>query len=308
MEDPVSIGFVGIGNMGRPMASRLVAAGFGVTVFDLDARAQQSFVADSKCRGAESLGELASLSRMVIVMLPDGKVVRRAVLGDGTCDCLAPSMNPGSVLVDMSSSSPTGTQDLGGRLAEMGIHMVDAPVSGGVSGAEAGTLAIMAGGDLEVVESCRPVFEAMGNRLFHTGGLGSGHALKALNNMLSAAGLIAAAEVLLVGRRFGLEPGVMIKVLNASTGRNNSTEKKFDRFVFSRSFNSGFSLDLMLKDLTTAVDLARDMQTPLIFGSLCRELCAAARAGLGGNPDHTDVVRWFEQLAHEALGSDGGKR
>jgi 3-hydroxyisobutyrate dehydrogenase len=214
-------------------------------------------------------------------MLPDGHVVRRVVLGEGEegDDRLLGSMRQGAILIDMSSSSPTGTQALGKILA------LDAPVSGGVSRAENGTLAIMVGGDAAVVKGCRPLFEAMGERLFETGALGSGHAMKALNNLVSAAGLIAAAEALLIGHRFGLEPTVMIDILNASTGRNNSTENKFKQHILSRAFNSGFSLDLMVKDLTTAVDLARETRTPAVFSAACRELWAAALSRLENEAD-----------------------
>jgi 3-hydroxyisobutyrate dehydrogenase len=142
----------------------------------------------------------------------------------------------------------------------------------------------------------------MGNRILFSGPLGSGHAVKALNNMLSAAGLIAATEMLLVGRRFGVDPKVMNEILNASTGRNNSTENKVERYILSRSFSSGFSLDLMVKDLNTAMDLSRELEVPTFLSSCCRDLCAAARQSLGKGLDHTDVVRWFEQLAQTRLG------
>jgi len=306
VEQPKNIGFVGLGKMGWPMAVHLTKAGFEVTVLDVDAERQKAFVSQHPCKGAGSFAEVGASSDLVVTMLPDGKVVRRAVMAESGEDCLAGSMARGSILVDMSSSSPTGTRELGRELAAMGIEMVDAPVSGGVGKAESGTLAIMAGGNYEAVQRCKPVFQCLGNKVFFTGQLGSGHAVKALNNMLSAAGLIAAAEVLLVGRRFGLEPATMLEVLNSSTGRNNSTENKFEKFVFSRLFNSGFSLDLMVKDLTTAVDLARDTQTPFIFSSLCRELCAGARTTLGEDLDHTDVVRWFEELAKTTLGAGKG--
>src|SRR5690606_35558380 len=133
-------------------------------------------------------------------------------------------------------------------------------------------------------------------RVFRTGPLGSGHAMKALNNFVSAAGLLAAAEALLVGRAFGLDPDTMVDVLNASTGRNNSTENKFKQYILSRTFDSGFSLDLMLKDLTTAVDLGRKIGMPALFGASCRELWAAAHCSLEQGADHTSVVQWLEEL------------
>jgi 3-hydroxyisobutyrate dehydrogenase len=204
----------------------------------------------------------------------------------------------------MSSSAPVGTAALGRRLAEHGIGMLDAPVSGGVPRAEDGTLAIMVGGDSALVERWRPLFAAMGEHVFATGPLGSGHAVKALNNLVSAAGLVAAAEALLVGRRFGVDPGVMLDVFNASTARNNSTERKFRPFVFSRSFASGFSLDLMVKDLGTAVDLAAATGTPVRLGAACHDLWASAQAELDAGADHTEVVRWLEHAAGTSLGEE----
>lgn len=303
MKRLTQVGFIGLGNMGQPMAARLTEAGFNLTVYDINPQAQQTFLDHHGGHGASSLGQLGSSTEVVITMLPDGNVVRRVTLGDGQEDQhqLLGSMQKGSILIDMSSSSPTGSRDLGSILSQHGIRMLDAPVSGGVPRAVDGTLAIIVGGDASVVEYCRPLFEAMGTQLFETGALGSGHALKALNNLVSAAGLIAAAEALLIGRRFGLDPTVMIDVLNASTGRNNSTEKKFKPFILSRRFDSGFSLDLMLKDLTTAVKLARETGTPAVFSGVCRELWAAARSVLEAESDHTAVVRWFEEMAKTEL-------
>ena len=304
MDRPNKVGFIGLGNMGRPMAANLLKAGFTLIVLDANAGAQQAFVGQYGGTPASSLSALGAHCEVLITMLPDGHVVRRVVLGgegDGD-DRLLGSMRKGTILIDMGSSSPTGTQALGQVLAQHGISMLDAPVSGGVSRAEKGTLAIMVGGETAVVERCRPLFEVMGERVFETGVLGSGHAIKALNNLVSAAGLIAAAEALLIGHRFGLVPTVMIDVFNASTGRNNSTENKFKQFVLSRAFNSGFSLDLMVKDLTTAVDLARETKTPAVFSAACRELWAAALSRLKNGADHTAVVRWFEELAEAQLG------
>lgn len=297
METAPRIGFVGLGNMGFPMAGRLAEADFALSVYDLSPKVQQRFLDEHEASGAGSPAEAAKDCQVVITMLPDGKSVTRVALGEGGNGGVVKVMAPGSILVDMSSSAPMGTVQLGEALKAQGIHLIDAPVSGGVPKAKDGTLAIIAGGDSAVVELCQPVFDVLGGRTFHSGPLGSGHAVKALNNMLSAAGLVAAAEVLLVGRRFGVEPAVMNDILNASTGRNNSTENKMAQHVFSRSFSSGFSLDLMVKDLTTAADLARELGVPTVLSQTCRELWAAARASLGSGVDHTDVVRFFEQLA-----------
>ena len=315
MSQSTPLGFVGIGNMGVPMAAHLLAAGYDLLVYDVRSEVAQGFVGAHGGRRSDSLAEMAESASIIITMLPNSDIVEQVVLGGGghSKDRLIDALTPGKIIIDMSSSAPTRTVALGARLAELGIELVDAPVSGGVMRAEDGTLTIMAGGRPEVVAEVRPVLQAIGERIFETGTLGSGHAMKALNNMVSAAGLIAAAEALLIGRRFGLEPEVMIDVLNASTGRNNSTEKKFRQFVLSRSFASGFSLDLMLKDLTTAVKLGHDTDTPAPLSALCRELWAAADSQLGKGADHTAVVRWLEALAEVSLestpaGEDGPAR
>jgi 3-hydroxyisobutyrate dehydrogenase len=295
------IGFIGLGNMGSPMASRLLAAGYSLSVYDLKSDVQASFLKDRSAAGMDTLTEVAKNSDLIITMLPDGRAVSAVVLGAQGSEGMLDAMSAGTVLIDMSSSSPTGTQKLGRLLASREILMIDAPVSGGVPKAQSGELSIIAGGKAELIERCRPIFEVLGSRIFHSGPLGSGHAVKALNNMCSAAGLIAAAEVLLVGQKFGINPGVMNDILNASTGRNNSTENKMAQYVFSRSFSSGFSIDLMVKDLTAATDLAREMGIPALFSSACRELWVAAQSGLESGVDHTGVVRWFEELAQLRL-------
>lgn len=298
------VGFVGLGKMGSPMATRLVRAGFPVVPFDADRESLRHFVEQHGSDGATALADVPRDCEVVITMLPNGDIVRRVVLGEpeGAGDRLLGSMRRGAVLIDMSSSSPTGTQALGRSLADHGIDMLDAPVSGGVPRAVSGTLSIMVGGDAAVIARCRAALAPLGEHIFETGPLGSGHAMKALNNLVSAAGLVATAEALLIGRRFGLDPVVMIDVLNASTGRNNSTENKFKQFVLSRSFASGFSLDLMVKDFSAAVELARATETPASFSAACRDLWAAARAQLEDGADHTAVVRWLEVLAQTTLG------
>jgi 3-hydroxyisobutyrate dehydrogenase len=317
MTSALRVGFVGLGHMGRPMAGRLADAGFTLAVFDARSAAVESFVERyPRVRATAALGPLARASDVVITMLPNGQAVRQVVLGAGgprgasatdqpdggeTAGRLIDALAPGSILADMGSSSPVGTRELGEVLAERGVTMLDAPVSGGVKRAETGKLAIMVGGDAPAIERCRPLFAALGEQVFATGPLGAGHALKALNNLVSAAGLIASAEALLIGRRFGLDPALMVDVFNASTARNNSTENKMKQYVLSETYASGFSLELMVKDLTTAIELAQHTETPSPFSATCRELWAAARSELEDDADHTAVVRWFERLARTKL-------
>jgi 3-hydroxyisobutyrate dehydrogenase len=300
---PVCIGFVGLGKMGHPMARNLARAGYRIVAHDVD---RDALKRARDTTGAEAPGSLkgtAERCEAVITMLPDGEAVRAVLLGaDGAVDCLLAGFSRGSLLIDMSSSSPVDTRELGARLAERGVAMLDAPVSGGVRKAVEGTLSIMAGGDPQSIARCRPIFGAMGKQIFLTGPLGSGHAMKALNNYVSAAGLVAAAEGVLAAQRFGLDPGNVVDILNASTGMNNSTLNKFHQFILSRAFDSGFSLDLMVKDLKIALEVARSTGSPAPLAGACLEAWTDAQAALGPGLDHTAVVRYWEKLAGTELG------
>ncbi len=300
---PARIGFVGLGKMGHPMARNLARAGYRIVAYDVDRNALTRACETTGVEAGESLRAIASRCEAVITMLPDGNAVRAVVLGpNGAEDCLLAGFRRGGVLIDMSSSSPLGTRALGARLAERGVAMLDAPVSGGVRKAIEATLSIMLGGDAQSIARCRPILEAMGRQIFLTGPLGSGHAMKALNNYVSAAGLVAAAEGVLAAQRFGLDPGNVVDILNASTGMNNSTLNKFHQFILSRAFDSGFSLDLMVKDLKTALEVARSTGSPAPLAGACLEAWTEAQAALGPGLDHTAVVRYWEKLAGTELG------
>ena len=264
--------------------------------------AVRSFLAahPSMASAPATLADLALSVDAVITMLPDGKIVREVLLGEAG---LAASLKSNTVVVDMSSSDPIGTRDLGAQLAERGIRLIDAPVSGGVKRAEDGSLATMVGGDAEIIGRTRALLEAMAKQIFLTGPLGSGHAMKALNNLVSAAGLWIAAEALFIGKQFGLAPDTMIDVLNASTGRNNSTENKFKQQILSRGFASGFSLGLMAKDLRIANDLAVATGSFAPLPQECAALWNDAARRLGGAADHTAVVQVLEQAAGQQLSS-----
>ena len=287
------IAFIGLGMMGLPMASLLVSKGFVTRGADLSGDARAAFSAAGG-RAFADAREAASGADLVITMLPDGKVVRAALLGEAG---LAGVLAPGTRIIDMSSSAPLGTTQLGEDLAAHGLRLVDAPVSGGVRRAINGTLAIMAGGAEADVATVRPVLDALGQSVFATGPLGSGHAMKALNNYVSAAGLAAAAEAVLVAKRFGLDPNVAVDVLNASTGRNNSTEVKMKQFILSDTFGSGFSLALMAKDLRTAADLADQLDLPVPMIQSMAALWEDAKGDLDAGADHTEIYRYLARLA-----------
>jgi 3-hydroxyisobutyrate dehydrogenase len=287
---PERVGFVGLGNMGAPMAVRLARAGYGLIVADASADAVARFTSEVRCERASSLRELGASCRVIITMLPDGKVVRQVLLGP---DGVVAGLGPESVVIDMSSSSPVGTRELSGELVARRIALIDAPVSGGVRKAVDGTLAIMVGGDGAVVKRCGALLEVLG-RVFATGATGSGHAMKSLNNYLSAANLAVAAEAMLAGERFGLDPAVMISILNASTGRNSATEHKYPSFVLPRNFASGFALGLMAKDLRLALELARATDAPASLLAACSQLWSDAEGELGFRADNTEIVKYLE--------------
>lgn len=286
-----TVAFIGLGQMGRPMAALLARAGYPLRLCDANREAAEAVAAGSATACA-SAAEAARGAAILITMLPDGKIVRDVLLGAGRA---ADALERGAVVIDMSSSDAVGTRELGQALAAKGLTLIDAPVSGGVKKAIDGTLSIMAGGDATTIERVRPVLEKMGSRIFLTGPLGSGHAMKALNNYVSAAGLAAAAEALVVGERFGLDPAAMTDILNASTGRNNTTEVKVKQFMLSGAYNSGFSLGLMAKDLATAASLADAVGVAAPFAHQCADLWREASKELGGGADHTEMYRFTQK-------------
>lgn len=295
------VGFIGLGRMGRPMAGHIANAGFSLVVLDADPNAAAETASETAGSVAEDAAALAGACEIVVTMLPNGSIVRNVALGTDTSPGLVDGFSPGSILIDMSSSAPSGTAALAEDLETRGFHLIDAPVSGGQSRAVEGTLSLMVGGADDVIDRCMPILEPMSSGIFRTGKPGTGHAMKALNNMLSACGLLAAAEVLATGQKFGLDPGIMLEVLNASTGMNHATQNKYRQFVLPRSFGSKFAMDLMVKDLDTAMGVARETETPVPFLSLCREISATALANLEDvqdpdGPDHTELARWVEQL------------
>ncbi len=295
MTDRQRIGFVGLGNMGAPMARRLAQGGFDVLAHDI--RTEIAAALSGEQAGIETVTELGALGEAcgtVITMLPDAAAVRQVVLGETGRDGLAGSLARGSVVIDMSSSAPAATLALGDALQTLGIYLVDAPVSGGVARARDGSLTIMAGGPVGRIESLAPVFACLG-QVQRTGDLGSGHAMKALNNYVSAAGLLAVCEALIIARRFGLDPKVANDVLKSSTGRNNTTDRKVEAFMLNRSFDSGFALALLRKDVGMAQGLANALALDPPWLQACKGLLDEAAGALGETADHTEAFAFLER-------------
>jgi 3-hydroxyisobutyrate dehydrogenase len=278
-----TVGFIGLGVMGQLMAANLEAAGFTVQSFDLNRKGNRNS-ARAAAEGADAL----------ITMLPDGDAVRDAVL-----DAL-PGLQPGAVVVDMSSSDPAGTRALGKALEAKGIGMVDAPVSGAKFKAKDGTLAIMVGGEKEAFAKVLPALQKMGNQIFHVGPLGAGHAVKALNNYLGAAGTLAGFEALLIAQAFGLDPVPMMDAINASTGRNSTTARKIPQDVLTGAFASGFKLALMTKDVGIAAELARGLKLKTPFLKETLKHWKAAQKKLPREADHTEIYKYQRRLSKKS--------
>ena len=286
---PSRVAVIGLGNMGIPMALCLGRAGFDVTAFDVSETARKKF-ADAGGKVAASGEAAVAKAAAVITLLPDGKIVKAAL------EPLRGKIERGAVILEMSSSDPIGTQQLGESFIKAGVDFIDAPVSGGVKRAVDGTLSIMAGGDPATIDRVGPVLSAMGRTVFRTGKLGSGHAMKALNNYVSAAGLVAAVEATMIGEKFGLDPQLIADTLNASTGRNNTTEVKLKQFIISRTFGAGFPLKLMAKDVRTADNLAHAMKVASPLADFCADLWDEASRTLDDKADHTAIGMHIEKL------------
>ena len=287
------IGFIGLGAMGWPMASCLLKAGHTVAPYDVRADQVDRFLAEVGGTRVASLAELGRIADVVITILPTSAIVEKVLFAP---DGIAGALRKGAVVIDMTSGIPGETVRFAGQLARQGVTLFDAPVSGGVPRARTGQLTIMAGGDAAAIDATQPILAAMGS-VIRTGSIGSGHAMKALNNLVSAGGFLIGIEALLIGAKFGIDAGTMVDILNASTGMNNSTQKKFRQYVLSRKFDSGFSIELMVKDLSIALEVARSGGVSTPFAALCREMWAGASALLGPGADHTAVARLSETLA-----------
>jgi len=295
MTERKRIGFIGLGMMGAPMVECLVKAGFDLFIDDADAARVETLAAQTGARRLRK--DTAPSLDALITMLPNSAIVESVLLGDGAhgwADALAKD----AVIIDTSSSEPERSRRLGAVLEERGLAYLDAPVSGGVKKAKDGTLAILVGGRADVLARCKGILEAMGKSILHIGCAGAGHAAKALNNYVSAAGLAATVEALHVAQRFGIEPAVMTDVLNASTGRSNTSENKVKQFMLSGTFASGFALQLMNKDLKIARALAQSVGYPMTLGVTCMAIWDEAAQRSTPATDHTEMYRLLDGDAH----------
>jgi 3-hydroxyisobutyrate dehydrogenase-like beta-hydroxyacid dehydrogenase len=293
LTDPpsIAVGFVGLGQQGGPMAANLVSAGYDLIVRDADPERERRFVAAHGGRGCD--GDVAVLAQadFLITMLPDGRVVRDALLGD---DGIAPGLRLGTIVVDTSSSDPYGTRALGAELASLGLVLLDSPVTRPAAvGEDTRRITFMvAGDDGDAIDRVMPLLEAMAEQVFRAGPLGSGHAMKTLNNYVSAAGLAAALDAMVAGRRFGIDVETMLDVFNAGTARNFSTANTLIDEAMSRRYAAGFQLALMVKDLGIASSLFERVDFDAPISRLVRDQFAGALAKL--DDQRADLSRSLE--------------
>ena len=287
------VGFVGLGAIGSHLARSVVEAGVPLAVFDRRPEAVAALV-DAGAVGTDSVAEIAGSAETVMVSLPAPEVVRQVLAGDGGL------LGGGAMrtFVDLSTTGPRTAAELATLLAERGIDYVDAPVSGGVAGAEAGRLAVFAAAEPAPFERVRPLLEPFSERIVHVGVVpGQGQLAKLLNNLLSATAMAITSEALTLGVRAGLDPDALLEAFNAGSGRNSATVSKFPQHVVNRRFESGFRLELMLKDVRLALQEGRAQGVPMPLGGTVEQLWMLAGASAEQGSDHTEVVRLFEDWA-----------
>jgi 3-hydroxyisobutyrate dehydrogenase-like beta-hydroxyacid dehydrogenase len=295
----VRIGFIGIGVMGGPMAGHLARAGYTLAIHDIDHAKADALAAEHKgVVVADTPKDIAQISDIVITMLPSGAYVREVALGSSG---LITGLHTGGLLLDTSSSEPWLTVETARALAGAGIDLVDAPVSGALIGAQTAQLVFMVGGAREPVSRVMPLLQVMGKKAFHLGPIGAGHAMKCINNLITAMTFMATTEGLTIGKRFGLDPDAMIDVLNVSTGMSWISQTHFKQRIFNRKFDDPFRLELMVKDIGIALELASRHGIPVPLSAVGREVWKAAACHSSEGDSISQMVRWVEGMTNTCL-------
>jgi 2-hydroxymethylglutarate dehydrogenase len=288
----VKVGFIGVGNMGNPMAGNVLKQSFPLTVFDLNPKAMENLVQAGATK-AGSAGEVVDNSEIVLTSLPASPDVETMYLAPGG---LVDRAKPGTILIDLSSVLPSTPRKIEPRAKARGVHFLEAPVSGGVSGARAATLAVMVGGEAEPLERARPVLRAIGPNIFHVGPVGAGNIVKAINNMMACVNGVAMMEGLAVGVKAGLDPMTVYEVVKASSGGSKALER-IPRALIPRDFEPGFKVALMNKDLDTFTTIAKELHVPISFANVAQRYQQMALAAGLGEQDTSVVMTIIERLA-----------
>jgi len=288
----VKVGFIGVGNMGNPMAGNVLKQSFPLTVFDLNPKAMENLVQAGATK-AGSAGEVVDNSEIVLTSLPASPDVETMYLAPGG---LVDRAKPGTILIDLSSVLPSTPRKIEPRAKARGVHFLEAPVSGGVSGARAATLAIMVGGEAEPLERAKPVLRAIGPNIFHVGPVGAGNIVKAINNMMACVNGVAMMEGLAVGVKAGLDPMTVYEVVKASSGGSKALER-IPTAIVPRKFEPGFKVRLMNKDLDTFNTIAKELHVPVSFSNVAQRYQQAAMAAGLADHDTSVVMTIIERLS-----------
>ncbi len=288
----MSMGYIGLGNMGGALARRLLLS-HELTVFDLDPAAVEACVA-AGAAAANGVRAIAESCETVMMCLPTSNEVRSVIFES---DGLRAGLRPGSLIVDMTTGEPKATREMAATLADDGIEMIDAPVSGGPFGATAGTIAIMVGASAAQFERIRPILGSISPNVFHAGGVGSGHVMKVVNNVMSAANRAVAFEAVTLAVKNGIDAKVCVDIVQKGSGRSCATEVTFPNFVLADDLAQGFSLGLMHKDVSIATELGRDSATPMLLGNLVREIYQSSINENGADADINTLIEYFENAA-----------
>lgn len=287
-----TLGFIGLGIMGKPMAKNLLKAGYSLLVFDLNKAAMEELVREGALPAGSSK-EVAERTELIITMLPDSPDVRAVILGkDGVLE----GIKPNSVVIDMSSINPLVSQEVAGALKEKGAVMLDAPVSGGETGAIQRTLAIMVGGEKKVFDDCLEIFKAMGKNIVHVGEIGAGGYVKLVNQIIVAVNIAAVGEAFTLGVKAGLDPQVIYQAIRGGLAGSQVLESKAP-MIFERNFKPGFKIKLHHKDLNNALSTGKDLGVPLPLSSFVQQIFVSLIAEGKGENDHSGLATFFERLA-----------
>ncbi|QDR82488.1 NAD(P)-dependent oxidoreductase [Sporomusa termitida] len=290
----MNIGFIGIGAMGKPMAQNLLkSAEVQLYIYDVNAAAMAELAAQG-ATACPSPRALAAAASVIIMMLPNAAVVESTLTGE---QGLLAGGTAGQTIIDMSSVAAGSTKKMAALAQARGIAYIDAPVSGGVAGAAAATLTIMVGGEAAAVQGVLPLLQRLGKKIYHVGASGAGDAMKVVNNLLLGINMAAVAEALVLGARSGLDPRVMLEIIQASSGRSYALEAKAEKFILNNNFAAGFAIDLEYKDLELAMETARSLEIPLPVGALTQQVFAMARAKGLGREDISAVIKVWEEMA-----------
>lgn len=291
------IGFIGLGVMGKRIAVNIIKNGYKLKAYDL----AEDAVEELKQLGADaasSPADTAAGSDIIFTSLPNEGAVSKVITGE---DGVLEGAGQGAVIVDLSSITPRVIKEIGRDAAAKKISVLDAPVSGGAVGAENGTLTVMIGGDVRVVEKIRPVLNTFCKKVYHLGELGAGDTAKLVNNLLLGVNMVAVSEALVLGVKAGLDPDVLYDLISQSSGSSYALEAKYPEFISQRNFKPGFTIDLQYKDLDLALSMSKELGIPLMVGSFAQQIFQLARSsGLGSN-DISSIVKVFEKMADETV-------